>query len=142
MIVPKFAVPSLPTHKTPRFRDCSVKTVGEAWSDQIFFRRLRHPEMMRDLLHMPRAVWMRPFKIDGIFTDQLLDSGETTDEPVAFTDMFDEFSQHMKAIGCRELNSKQVERNYTFDDFPDIPAESTYLKVAYPFSSMQFFVYL
>jgi hypothetical protein len=65
-----------------------------------------------------------------------LDSGEPTDEPVTFTDMFDEFSLHMKAIGCREFNSKQVERNYAFDDFPDIPAESTYLKVAYPFSSM------
>lgn len=49
--------------------------------------------------------------------------------------MYEEFSQHMRSIGCREFKSKQVERNYAFDDFPDIPAESTYLKVAYPYNS-------
>ncbi|KAI8826187.1 DNA polymerase family B-domain-containing protein [Fimicolochytrium jonesii] len=76
--------------------------------------------MQRNLFVLPRA--------------RLLDdSGHETDINVTIPEVYREFDALRRQHHIKEFASAKVSRAYAFE-VPDIPAESDYLKVVYPFS--------
>jgi DNA polymerase alpha subunit A len=55
------------------------------------------------------------------------------ESPVTIADVYNEFDIIRKNYNIKEFLSKQVQRKYAFE-LPNIPQESDYLKVVYPFS--------
>lgn len=51
--------------------------------------------------------------------------------------MFDEFETILNKHNIRDHACKPVTKSYAFDDVPNVPSESTYLKVVYPFAEAQ-----
>ena len=74
----------------------------------------------RNLFVLPR-----PFLLD--------DSGTATDMPVTMNDVYTEFEAIRKKYRISQFASRPVTRKYAFE-LANIPAESQYLKVVYPFS--------
>ncbi|KAJ3189315.1 DNA-directed DNA polymerase alpha catalytic subunit pol1 [Gaertneriomyces sp. JEL0708] len=59
--------------------------------------------------------------------------GHTTDMEVSMSDVYEEFDALRRRHQIKAFASATVTRNYAFE-LPDVPAESEYLKVVYPFS--------
>ncbi|KAJ8101126.1 hypothetical protein POJ06DRAFT_89105 [Lipomyces tetrasporus] len=78
--------------------------------------------IMRKLYFLPR-----PHKIDN---------GIETEEPVTMQDVYSEVSRLFSKDKV-EWRSKPCERKYAFD-LPDIPHQSSYLMVLYPYTSRQY----
>nr|KAJ3417157.1 DNA polymerase alpha catalytic subunit [Polyrhizophydium stewartii] len=76
--------------------------------------------IQRNLFVLPRAT-----KLD--------DSGSPTDQPVDMADVYNEFDEIRRKYRITEFASRPVTRKYAFE-LPNIPSESDYLKVVYPFS--------
>ncbi|KAJ3221314.1 DNA-directed DNA polymerase alpha catalytic subunit pol1 [Clydaea vesicula] len=76
--------------------------------------------MLRNIFVLPRSN-----KVDI--------NGLETDETCTFEDVFDEFEMVLSKYKINDAGMKPCKRGYAFDDIPDIPAESTYLKVVYKF---------
>ncbi|KAI8922812.1 DNA polymerase family B-domain-containing protein [Entophlyctis helioformis] len=64
---------------------------------------------------------------------RLDDAGVETDRPVEIGDVYEEFDQIRKHHKITEYLSNKVTRKYAFE-LSDVPDESEYLKVVYPFS--------
>jgi DNA polymerase alpha subunit A len=58
-----------------------------------------------------------------------------TKKKVEVLDMYQEFSEVAEKHKISKWLSKPVQRKYAFE-LPNVPEESTYLKVAYSFASM------
>jgi DNA polymerase alpha subunit A len=61
------------------------------------------------------------------------ENGLDTDEDVTMKDIYEEFDQIRRKFNIKSFASKAVQRNYAFE-LPNIPSQSDYLKVLYPFS--------
>jgi DNA polymerase alpha subunit A len=59
-------------------------------------------------------------------------SGKETDEPVDFSDVYQEFDRLRSKHQIGKWAAKKVERNYAFE-IPGVPAQSEYLKAVYSF---------
>ncbi|KAL5033467.1 DNA-directed DNA polymerase alpha catalytic subunit pol1 [Batrachochytrium dendrobatidis] len=76
--------------------------------------------IQRNLFVLPR-----PIKLD--------DLGIPTDTAVTMADVYQEFDTIRQKHQISEFSSRSVSRKYAFE-LPNIPSESDYLKVLYPFS--------
>ena len=56
-----------------------------------------------------------------------------TDKEVTTQDVYEEFDELRTQLKIKEFACKEVTRGYSFDEFPDIPAEGEYLKVVYSY---------
>lgn len=61
----------------------------------------------------------------------LVDYGNETEAPTD-DEVYEEFGRVAEKAGIKEWMGKQVERKYAFE-LPDVPQESSYLKVLYSF---------
>ncbi|KAI8977403.1 DNA polymerase family B-domain-containing protein [Mycotypha africana] len=68
---------------------------------------------------------------------KLNDEGNATEEEVSMADVYSEISELCTKKGISKFASKEVKRKYAFES-PDVPTESSYLKVLYGYDQPAF----
>ncbi|KAJ1655135.1 DNA-directed DNA polymerase alpha catalytic subunit pol1 [Dispira simplex] len=91
----------------------------------------RYPSVCVKVTNLERNLYFLPreFKLD--------DKGQPTDQEVAVLDVYQELQVIFAASRIARWRSKAVTRKYAFE-LPNVPAETTYLKVPYPYREPPF----
>ncbi|KAJ1969756.1 DNA-directed DNA polymerase alpha catalytic subunit pol1 [Dispira parvispora] len=91
----------------------------------------RYPSVCVKVTNLERNLYFLPreFKLD--------DKDQPTDQEVAILDVYQELQAMFAASRISRWRSKAVTRKYAFE-LPNVPAETTYLKVPYPYREPPF----